>query len=38
MVILLDINNLLGREDLSDFAEVKDAIKKEELITVAQGS
>jgi purine-binding chemotaxis protein CheW len=32
MVILLDIDNLLGREDLSDFAEVRDAIKKDELV------
>jgi purine-binding chemotaxis protein CheW len=32
MVTLLDINNLLGREDLSDFAEVRGAIKKNELV------
>jgi len=32
MVILLDIDNLLGRDDLSDFAEVTDAIKKDEIV------
>jgi purine-binding chemotaxis protein CheW len=30
MVILLDINHLLGREDFSDFSDVREAIQKAE--------